>query len=210
MEGTAKQIVDCILAFVALINPISKIFLLSTLSNKGGDTDLRRIAVKSSLVAAAILLSFVFVGNFILTDIFHIQLYSFKIAGGLVLLFRGFEALNKGLFFELSENQKLEEISIVPLASPMIAGPATIAASVSFPATYGIMITALSVLTAVAVNLAFMLTSKYINRFLDRHHIMGALIRITGLIVATIGVQMTLDGIGDYLRSPGLAPVIFP
>jgi multiple antibiotic resistance protein len=155
-----------------------------------------------------ILLSFIFVGNFVMTDIFHIQIYSFKIAGGAVLLYRGFEALNKGLFFELKENQKLEEMSIVPLASPMIAGPAAIAASVSFPATYGIAITSLSVLIAVAVNLAFMVTSQYISRFLDRHHIMGALIRITGLIVATIGVQMALDGIADYLRAAGVIAAI--
>lgn len=204
MADTAKIILDCTLAFVALINPISKIFLLSTFSDRVADIDIRRIAVKSTIIAAGILLSFVFIGNFILTEIFHVQIYSFKIAGGLVLLFRGFEALNKGLFFELSENQKLEEMSIVPLASPMIAGPASIAASVSFPATYGMMVTALSVLIAVIVNLAFMLTAKYINRFLDRHHIMGALIRITGLIVATIGVQMALDGIREFATTSGI------
>ncbi|HNW30199.1 MAG TPA: MarC family protein [Spirochaetota bacterium] len=204
MAAILKIVLDCTLTFIALINPISKIFLLSTLSDRTTGAGIRRIAVKSSLVAACILLSFVFVGNFILMDVFHIQIYSFKIAGGLVLLYRGFEALNKGLFFELKENQKLEEMSIVPLASPMIAGPATIAASVSFPATYGTAITSFSVLAAVAVNLAVMLASRYISRFLDRHHILGALIRITGLIVATIGIQMVLDGIGDYAKASGI------
>ncbi|HOT44356.1 MAG TPA: MarC family protein [Spirochaetota bacterium] len=204
MAADLKTILDCVLTFIALINPISKIFLLSTLSEKTTGADIRRIAVKSTVIAAVILLSFVFIGNFILTSIFHVQIYSFKIVGGLVLFFRGFEALNKGLFFELNEKQKLEEMSIVPLASPMIAGPATIAASVSFPATYGAATTSLSVLAAVAVNLSVMLASRYISRFLDRHHIMGALIRITGLIVATIGIQMVLDGIGDYLKASGI------
>jgi multiple antibiotic resistance protein len=204
MDSTVKIILDCTLTCVALINPISKIFLLSTIADRVSEAEVRRIAVKSSLIAIVILLSFVFAGNFILASIFHIEIYSFKIAGGLVLLFRGFDALNKGLFFEFKDTLALEEMSIVPLASPMIAGPATITAAVSFPATYGAGITSLSILIAVMVNLIVMVTAKYINRFLNKYHIMGALIRITGLIVATIGIQMMLDGIGDYMRAAGI------
>ena len=203
MIDTLKTIVDCTLTCVALINPISKLFLLSTLSKRATGAEIGRIAIKSSFVATIILLSFVFAGNFILVVVFHIQIYAFKIAGGLVLLYRGFEALNKGLFFEFDETQKLEEISVVPLASPMIAGPATIAGAVSFPAKYGLTVTALSILIAVGFNLAVMLAARPIAGFFDRHHIMGALIRITGLIVATIGVQMILDGGGDYFKATG-------
>lgn len=201
MGEIIKVISDCTLICVALINPISKLFLLSTLSKRATPSEIVRIAVKSSLIATIILLSFVFAGNIILTVIFHIEIYAFKIAGGIVLLYRGFEALNKGLFFEFDETQKLEEISVVPLASPMIAGPATIAGAVSFPATYGITVTALSIMIAVGINLLIMLVARHISGFLDRHHVMGALIRITGLIVATIGVQMILDGAADYIKT---------
>jgi multiple antibiotic resistance protein len=204
MEFTAKSILDCSLTFIALINPVSKLFLISTISGKATSGEIGRLALKSTAIATAILLSFVFVGNIILTEIFHVQIYAFKIAGGLVLVYRGFEALNKGLFFEFKDNMRMEDMSIVPLASPMIAGPATIAGAVSLPAKYGIPASSLSMLIALALNLAVMLLSSHISRFLDRHHIMGALIRITGLIVATIGIQMALDGTGDYLRSLGI------
>jgi multiple antibiotic resistance protein len=200
MTETINTILDCTLTCTALINPMSKLFLFSTFSEKITEAEVRRIAIKSSLAATIILLLFVFIGNFILTEVFRIQMYSFKIAGGLALLYRGFEALNKGLFFEFKDSQQLEEMSIVPIASPMIAGPATITAAVSFPATFGTLVTSLALLLAIALNLAVMISSKYINRVLDRHHVMGALIRITGLIVATIGIQMTLDGVSDYLR----------
>jgi len=191
---------DCTLALIALINPISKIFLVTTLKEDTDDYGLRHIIVRSSIIALLILLTFTFIGNFLLIKFFHIQIYSFKIAGGLVLVFRGFEALNKGLFFELNHHQKLEDLSIVPLASPMIAGPATITAAVSFPAKYGLTITSVSILAAVTVNLFIMLVSPRITGLLARHNVMGALIRITGLIVATIGVQMILDGLGEYLH----------
>jgi multiple antibiotic resistance protein len=200
MGATLKTILDCTLACIALINPISKLFLLSTLSQKISGAEIKRIAIKASIAATVILLLFLLVGNIVLTQVFRIQIYSFKIAGGLVLLYRGFEALNKGLFFEFKDNQELEEMSVVPIASPMIAGPATITAAVSFPATYGMIQTSLSLFIAIAVNLGVMLMARQINGFFDRHHIMGALVRITGLIVATIGVQMVLDGMGDYLK----------
>lgn len=192
--------IDCTLALIALINPISKIFLVTTLKENTDNSGLRHLIIKSSIIALAILLTFTFIGNFLLLKFFHIQIYSFKIAGGIVLVFRGFEALNKGLFFELNHKQKLEDLSIVPLASPMIAGPATITAAVSFPAKYGMIITSLSMLAAVTVNLIIMLISPGITGVLSKHNIMGALIRITGLIVATIGVQMILDGFGEYLH----------
>src|SRR5208337_3437215 len=105
--------------------------------------------------------------------------------------------------FEVSKNQKLEDLSVVPLASPMIAGPATITAAVSFPAKYGITVTAVSVIIAIFINFLVMIISPFLSRTLTRHNIMGALIRITGLIVATIGVQMVLDGFGEYIRILG-------
>ena len=199
MSQYLYTVIDCTLLLIALINPISKIFLITTLKESTDESGLNNIIIRSSVIALIILLIFTFAGNFLLVNFFNIQIYSLKIAGGIVLVFRGFEALNKGVFFELSHNQKLEDLSIVPLASPMIAGPATITAAVSFPAKYGLTVTALSITAAVAVNLFIMLISPRIAGALSKHNIMGALIRITGLIVATIGVQMILDGLGEYI-----------
>ncbi len=189
---------DCLLSFIALINPVSKIFIISTIAEKSSLRQVKRISIRASLVAAIILLVFLFIGNPLLIHVFHVQIYSFKIAGGMVLVYRGFEALNKGIFFELKHTRKYEDFSIVPLASPMIAGPATIAAAVSFPAKYGIGITTLSIVGAVLINLLIMLTARIIHTHLKRHNIIGALIRITGLFVTTIGIQMVLDGVGEY------------
>lgn len=193
--------IDCMLSILALINPVSKIFIMSTIAEKSSFREVERISMRASLVAAIILMIFLFVGNPLLTHVFHVHIYSFKIAGGLVLAYRGFEALNKGIFFEIKHTKKLKDFSIVPLASPMIAGPATITASVSFPAKYGIGITTIAIVIAVLINLLIMLTARHIHTHLRRHNIMGALIRITGLIVATIGIQMVLDGAGEYVAT---------
>lgn len=198
-------IADIAIALIALINPISKIFILSTLSkndeSKEEEKDLKDVAVKSSAIGMVILVAFALIGNILLQKLFHVDIYSFQIAGGLVLLYRGFQALNKGVFFEFGKNQNLKDISIVPLASPMIAGPATITACVSFSTLYGFANTIIAVVVAILFNLFIMLNSKFISGLLDRINMMGTSIRITGLIVATIGIQMCLDGIGTFIHT---------
>lgn len=197
-------LLNCTLALLALINPVSKIFILSTLAEEAAPRELRKISLKASFIAGAILFIFALIGKFILQKVFHVQIYSFQIVGGIVLFARGFQALNKGLFFETEANQRLEDASIVPLASPMIAGPATLSAAISFPVHYGLLRTLIAILIAVGVNFYVMIYSQRIGAILKRHNLMGALIRITGLIVATIGVQMMLEGVLAYLRVSGI------
>jgi len=189
---------NCTLALLALINPLSKIFVVHTISQGIDQKELTHIMVKASLVAMAILIVFTFGGNFFLKYIFHVDIYAFQLVGGLILLLRGMQALNRGLFFEIEANQKLEDASIVPLASPMIAGPATITAAISFPSQYGTMPTVFAIILGIVINLFLMTKTRMISRILIRFNLMGALIRITGLIVATIGAQMMLDGIVAY------------
>lgn len=183
---------------LALVNPISKVFLLSTFSRDMHEEEIKRLCIFSSLVGLAILLAFAAAGSFILTCLFHVELHAFQIVGGVVLFTIGLNALKRGVFFEQDEKQNLAEMSIVPLASPMIAGPATITAAVSFSAQYGLTVTSLAITLAVAANFLIMLLSRFIGSWLTRYNLMGALIRITGLIVSTIAMQMVLDGLRGW------------
>lgn len=185
---------------LALINPVSKIFVISILAKNTEKSKLRFIIIRSSSIAAAILIIFAIAGDFLLKNIFHVQLYSFQIVGGLILAIRGFQALNKGIFFEVNAKQRLEDVSIVPIASPMIAGPATLAAAVSFPAQYGMPATIYPLVAAIVVNSFVMFFSQNISNILKKYNLYGVLIRITGLIVATIGTQMMLSGFTEYIK----------
>jgi len=195
------MLAKCILAFLAFINPISKIFVLSTLAQNADNHDIRQISIQATAFAGIILILFALLGNFILQYIFHVDIFAFQIVGGLVLLSRGFQALNRGLFFEVEINQKLEHASIVPLACPMIAGPATLTAAITFPAEFGMPVTLAAIILALAINLVVMLSAQKISGVLKKFNLMGAFIRITGLIVATIGVQMVLNGTAAYIAT---------
>jgi multiple antibiotic resistance protein len=194
-----KIFLSSFVAILALVNPVQKIFVITSLQNQFTDKDLRYLSIKASITAFLILIFFLFLGQAIFNYVFHIQLYAFQVTCGIVLFYNGITGLQKGIFLQVDQNVKLEDLSAVPIAIPMIAGPATITAAVTFPTHYGWAVTILSIFLALAVNLLLMLYSRTIGNVFTKYNVMNALIRITGLIVATIGVQMVFTGIVNFI-----------
>ena len=206
MDKSAADFVKELIFFLVLVNPISKIFVLSLMSREATAQELRRAALTSSGLAWVLLLLFAAVGSAVLTSIFHVQIYALELAGGTILFIIGLHALNKGRFFELDEHTRLQDLSLAPLGSPMIAGPATITASISETAVHGFPFVAVSLTMALVVNLLLMLLSPRLGQWLSRFHLMGPLIRITGFLVAGIAAQMALSGLGQWLQAVKVWP----
>ena len=198
MQEMLLSIAVTTLYFLALINPVSKVSVLAVLSSEQQHDGFMRITKKASFVAGAILLVSMISGDFILRSVFRVELHSLRLAGGTVLCWVGFNALRKGVFFEQDTRTKFEDSALVPLACPMIAGPATIAACIAFRAREGLPVPAISIVLAVAINHVIMLFSRQISKALGRYNLLGAIVRLTGLIVMTIGTQMVLDGISSW------------
>ena len=195
MESGFLQIFVNALYILVLINPISKVSVLFMLSSENHRTAFRDVTTKSSMVAAGILIGAMIFGNFLLSKVFRIEMHSLNLAGGVVLFWMGFNALRKGVFFEQDTRAKFEDMALVPLACPMIAGPATIAACIALRGGVGLWSSIISVILAVSINHGIMSLSSLIGQKLTQFNIMGALIRITGLIVMAIGTEMALNGI---------------
>ena len=189
------------LYLLALINPISKVSILITLQPEQQRKHFLFLTAKCSFVALGILVGAMVVGDFILRSVFRVDLYSLRFAGGAVVFWFGMNALRRGVFFEIESQKGFEEIALVPLACPMIAGPATIAASISLRAEQGLFPPLVSMVLALIVNYVIMALAPRIGRLLSHFNILGALIRITGLIVMTIGTQMIFDGISSWMHS---------
>jgi multiple antibiotic resistance protein len=196
-----RLLLSCFVAVLALVNPIQKVFVITSLQQQFTEKELKHLSVKSSVTAFVILILFLFLGQLIFNYVFHIQLYAFQVTCGVILFYNGISGLQKGVFLQLDQNMKLADLSAVPIALPMIAGPATITAAVTFPAHYGQGITIASIFLALVINLLFMLYAASIGKFLTKYNFMNAFIRIIGLIVATIGVQMVFTGIANFMAS---------
>src|SRR5665647_131915 len=195
-----KVFISSFVTLLALINPVQKIFLMTSLQDQLTDKELKYISIKSSLTAFFILILFLFLGNVIFGYIFRIEIYSFRVTCGLVLVYSGWNALQKGVLINIDKEMRIQDISSVPIAIPMIAGPGTITAVVTFPAQYGTLITVAAIFAALGVNLIIMLYSKSIGRVMIKVNVMSALVRIIGIIIATIGIQMIFDGIVGFMK----------
>ena len=191
------------LYLLALINPASKVFLLSSMDPPYAWRDLWNVSVRSTWVAFIILSVLAVVGNFLLSQVFQLQLYSLRIAGGLVLLTVGLNAVRSGRFYEEHALSRVSDISVVPLAAPLIAGPGTMTAALSYTTIHGASTTVLCLGLALLANLLIMLTSLQVGKALEKVNATGPIIRITGLIVAAVAVQMMLNGLGEWLMATG-------
>lgn len=196
-----NMILSYFVAVLALVNPIQKVLIVSSLQERFSPAELRYISLKSTFTAMLILIFFLYLGQVTFSYVFRVELYSFQITCGAVLMYNGLSGLLKGFFMKVDEHIKIADLTTVPIAIPMIAGPATITAAVTFPVQYGRFITIVAILLALLVNLIFMLEARKIGNFLIKYNFMNPLIRIIGLIVATIGLQMVFDGITLFIKT---------
>lgn len=189
------------LYFLAIINPVSKIFFLSGYEPKLTFRQVLELSWKSSVAAFLMLESFSLLGHNILEKVFRIDPCALKITGGIVVFFIGWKAIREGKFFQQQESamrNDFNELSIVPLAAPLIAGPGMITIVISSSIEYGFPSTSLAIFLAILMNFLLMLSSQFINALFHRMHLLGPLIRLTGLLVAAVAIQMILSGTADF------------
>jgi len=190
-------------ALFSVMNPLGTVPVFVGLTQEHSKKERSDVAYKASLNVLIILLISFFAGKYILV-FFGISVNSLKIAGGLIIASSGF-ALLTGKFTEhkgmkrpkvQSDVHSREDISLTPLAIPMIAGPGTI----SLLITYNQESTGLSYIMIVI--LAIGLSSILIFLMLKSSHsivkVLGAsginaLSRIIGFIVIAIGIEFIVS-----------------
>jgi multiple antibiotic resistance protein len=202
MNEQVKIIIENALYFIALLNPASKVMFLSTYEPKLTKKQIFELSWKSSTAALLILITLATFGEIVLSKIFRVELYSLKITGGIVLFMIGLVAIREGHFVNKDEHQKqidFTDLSLIPLATPLIAGPGIIAAGISTAAQYGVVSVIISLFLGIFINFVIMLFSSGINRVLEKLHLLGPLIRLTGLIISGVAAQMIINGIKESL-----------
>jgi multiple antibiotic resistance protein len=201
MAMDIKHFFSMFFAFLALVNPLQKLFVVMTLQESYDKNELRKIINRSNRTALEVLIIFLFAGELILGYVFNLQTYAFQATCGFVLLYNGFMGLQKGAFLNFDRKTRIEDIIAVPIAVPMIAGPATITAAVTMPSIYGKGISAAAIVLAIIINWLIMRNTALIAKFLAKYNILMPLIRIVGLIVAAIGTQMIFNAIKTFIAN---------
>ena len=154
------------------------------------------VLIRELLIALLIMVGFLFMGKWFL-QAFGIHEYSLSIAGGIILFI-----ISVKLVFSNEEepknDPKEDEPFIVPLAIPLVAGPAALSIVMISAAQHTKMFTLGAVVVASVINSVILMLSFPLSRLLGRRGLV-AIERFTGLILILISVDMVMSGISAFI-----------
>jgi multiple antibiotic resistance protein len=191
------------LALFPIVNPFGGIPLFFSMTSDFSQRERNRTALKTAAYVFAILVTFLFFGRFVL-NFFGISLPVLQIAGGLIVANTAWGMVTGSARLTPAESDEAttkEDISLTPMAMPILSGPGSIgvvmglAADVNNWAAYVGMVIGIAVL-AIAVYLFLRLGGPLVARL--GPSAVGAISRIFGFLILAIAVQLVWNGAADF------------
>ena len=205
MEADLKYYVQAIITVVLLTDPLVRPFMFKSMT--AHEPQKRRAYVRTLMIVVGAVLGVAALGGRELLELIGIDLNAFSVAGGIVLALMGFEMLLGG---EPSRTQggaeahekpaSFEGSVIVPYAIPFVAGPGAITAVITIASAPESGEGVIAALVAVAVAIALM-PIGYLwlaERINISERGMSLMTKFGGLFIATIGIQLILNGLKEY------------
>lgn len=194
-------------AFITLfvvIDPPGCAPIYAGLTKEASSAQARIMALRATAIAAVILTIFAFFGEALL-DALHIELDSFRIAGGLMLFWIAFEMVfekrtqrRNERADKVSANPEIEDVSVFPMAMPMLAGPGAIAAimllmnEADTPAQTIEVFAALGAVLVITA-IALVAAGPLIRLLGDK--VEAVITRLLGVLLSALAAQYVIDGL---------------
>ena len=212
MDATLTHAVTVFMAFFAIMNPIAGVPVFLSLTSDDNEETAKSVALRSLMVAFAIVAIFSVAGKLIF-DVFGLTLPAFRVTGGIIVFFIGLHMLqgNQSSVQHPSEEDKQDSldaalsVAVSPLGTPLLAGPGTIATAMTFSAGGGIaaMLVTISVFAVLClITYVFFVFGGKLVAYVGSSAL-GVVTRMMGLILATIGTQMVIEGLREAFNLAG-------
>ena len=188
MNFNIKEIATATMILFAVIDILGSIPIIIGLRKKVGHIQ----SEKASIVAAVIMVAFLFVGESILSLI-GIDVNSFAVAGAFIIFFLAIEMV---LGITLYKDDQPESASIVPIAFPLIAGAGTMTSLLSLRSEYAVE----NIIVAIIVNIIFVYlvlkSSQKIEKLLGKNGL-NIIRKVFGVILLAIAVKLFATNINE-------------
>ncbi|EGU43914.1 hypothetical protein VII00023_08819 [Vibrio ichthyoenteri ATCC 700023] len=191
------------LGLVAAVNPIGIMPVFVSLTGHMTVEEKKKTALTANFAVVIILVVSLLAGQFLL-DMFSISIDSFRVAGGLLLLSIAFSMMSGKLGEdkqnkqEKTESVTREQVGVVPLAMPLMAGPGAISSTIVYGARYPSMFDTLGIILTIIVfcfcSWLLFRSAPLLVRFLGQTGI-NVITRIMGLILGALGIEFIANGI---------------
>ncbi len=187
------------MGFFAIMNPIANTPIFLGLVEGEDKESKKKIAKTASITAFLIVVAFIIAGKYIF-ELFGITIPAFKITGGILIFYVGFEMLmskKSKVHNNDTDSEGKGNLAISPLAIPILAGPGTIVTAMNYAtnATYlhiGIVI-AIFAFIIFLTYLTFALSDLIVKKI--GPNLIAVIGKLMGLILAIIGTGMVTEGI---------------
>ncbi len=188
MELDFKQIATVTMVLFAVIDVVGSIPIIVDLRSRLGHIQ----SEKATIVAAIIMIAFLFVGEGML-KLIGIDANSFAVAGAFVLFFMALEMI---LGIRLYKDDNPSTASIVPIAFPLIAGAGTMTTILSLRSAYDKINIIIAILINVIIVYGVLKSSGKIEKWLGVNGI-GIIRKIFGVILLAIAVKLFAANVKD-------------
>jgi len=185
-------------AFFAIMNPVANTPIFLALVDGKDDIEKRRIAGVAVMTAFVIVVCFTILGRYIF-ELFGITIPAFKITGGVLIFYVGFEMLQSKTS-RIHPHEHLDPddgVAVSPLAIPILAGPGTIVTAMENVTSGGlihiVIVIAVFGLMIVLTYLAFSFGDWILKRL--GQHLITVIGKLMGLILAIMGTGMAVEGV---------------
>jgi multiple antibiotic resistance protein len=212
MNATITFTISAFVTFFTIIDPVGLAPIVVGLTTHLSNEQRNVIVTRAVFISAGIIAFFALVGRLLL-DRLGIQLYSFNIAGGILLFLVAVDMLfgrpSGTRETKTEENEALtrEDISVFPIAIPLIAGPGTIATTILYvdlatPEPLELLSVASAIIVTLLIAWIVMRSSVWIVERIGRTGIL-VLSRILGILLAALAVQFVFNGLATFAHVSG-------
>lgn len=191
--------------FFATVGPVDVAAIYAVLAASANERQRRTMAIKGTLIATVVLVAFAVLGGNILSWL-GITLPALRTAGGILLLLLGIDmvfargsTMSKTTPAETFEAEGKPDISVFPLASPLIAGPGSLGAAILLMAEADNdlaleAIVIVMLLMIMAMTLALLLIAARLHKLLGVTG-QNVISRVVGILLAALAIQFIFDGV---------------
>jgi multiple antibiotic resistance protein len=194
-------------ALLAIVNPLGIIPIFVSLTGDLTKLESDRIARTASMTVAVVLISSALIGKLVL-NFFGISIGSFKVGGGILLMLISVAMMqarhnqSRQTSEEAQEAEDKESIAVVPIATPLLAGPGAISTVIIFaqepfhPLHISLII--ISSLIVALISWMALSVANPISRMMSKTTI-NIITRLMGLLLAAIAVEFIVGGLSQLL-----------
>ncbi len=187
-----QHILRSTISLLVILKPVGIVPIYIALTQKMESTKRTQLSKTVIITSTALLFAFAIAGTLIFT-VFGITLYSFMIAGGVLLFIVAIELLTGGGWGFVGGGIG-EETGVVPLAFPLLAGPGAITSVIISFESSGLIVTVFSISIAIGTAYVILRHAERLHRVLGKR---GSLIvtRVFAVLIAAIAIEYIVDGV---------------